>query len=76
MGSRKEHYDLNAAAGRTVRFSLDLNMTYVTEADSKKYKLPRITTKIRGGTLTPKLAGKLMEILREDLKAPPIKKKG
>ena len=70
MGERKrketraEFFARNAQAGRTVRFSVTIDLDHVPASARKTHKLPGLgAIKIRNGTLTPKKAATLLDLL-------------
>jgi hypothetical protein len=62
----KEHYADNAAQGRTVRFSMVINGHYVSDEESKATGCTQLRIDIRGGTLRPETAKKILDLIRED----------
>jgi hypothetical protein len=63
----KEHYADNAAKGRTVRFSMVLDGQYVSDEEATATGCSRIRTEIRGGTMRPETAKKIMDLLLGEL---------
>jgi len=60
-----QFYARNAAAGRTVRLSISLNMNHVPESQREALGTGIGTFSIKGGTLTPDQAKRILAILNE-----------
>jgi hypothetical protein len=60
---REQFYARNAKIGRTVRFSLEVDMQHVPETVRKRHGLKLGGVKVRGGTLTPRQTRQLLDIV-------------
>lgn len=63
--TRAEHFARNAAAGRTGRFNVKLDMRHIPDADRKKFGMPAVEISITNGTLTPEQASRLWAVINE-----------
>lgn len=56
-------FERMAKKGRTVRFSMEVDMQHVPESVRKRHGLKLGGVKVRGGTLTPKQTRKLLDLV-------------
>lgn len=62
--TREEFYARNAKNGRTARFSMTMDTRYLSEKEAKDAGFKqRLEVIIRGGTLTPKQAKQIQDIV-------------
>jgi hypothetical protein len=66
FSNRREKYAWDAEQGRTVRFSLTLDTTHVSDEDAKRLDLTQLHRKFTGGTMSPEKAKKILDVLMSD----------
>ena len=64
--SSAEFYARNAAKGRTVRFSINLNLNHLTPEQRKEVNTGIGSMSIKGGTLTPAQCKRILGVINED----------
>lgn len=61
-------YKANAAKGRSVRFSINIDASHVPHEEAKKHGLG-VSVKITQGTLRPEAARKILDLVFEEFRS-------